>query len=107
MKVNAYPGCVYDCCPYTLCLTLFCVLAFGNKFPHKLLLFSLLSKLTVQESCSGEGIVRLTKSRSSNDTVGRLEVCASGLWGTVCKKEATNTLVKVVCRQLSHAADGK
>ena len=39
--------------------------------------------------------------------VGRLEVCAGGLWGTVCGRGATNTIVKVVCRQLLHAAGGR
>ena len=60
---------------------------------------------TVQESCSEEGTIRLTKSSVS--TAGRLEVCSGGTWGTVCGNTATTAAVaKVACRELDHAAEG-
>ena len=59
---------------------------------------------TAQEHCSGPNDIRLT--RYSSDRVGRLEVCAGGLWGTVCGNGATISLVKVACRQLDHATNG-
>ena len=57
-----------------------------------------------QESCSETDAIRLTRYLS--DRIGRLEVCAGGLWGTVCGNGATNALVKVACRQLNHATNG-
>ena len=60
---------------------------------------------TVQESCSEEGTIRLTKYSVS--TSGRLEVCSGGTWGTVCGDTGTTAAVaKVACRELDHAAEG-
>ena len=63
-----------------------------------------ISFISAQESCGGTDNIRLT--RFSSDTVGRLEVCEGGLWGTVCGNGATGALVKVVCRQLNNATTG-
>ncbi|CAI8020960.1 Scavenger receptor cysteine-rich type 1 protein M130 [Geodia barretti] len=57
-----------------------------------------------QESCNEPNAIRLT--RFSSDTMGRLEVCANGMWGTVCGNTATIALVRVACRQLNHAPGG-
>ena len=55
----------------------------------------------VQETCGSVDTIRL-----SSDGYGRLEVCSSGVWGTVCGNEATNSVAYVVCRELNHAAIG-
>ena len=57
------------------------------------------------QPCSDEGDVRLTSVGSEDDTIGRLEVCHEGVWGTVCD-DTTNVLAEVVCRQLNHRALG-
>ncbi|XP_021345095.1 neurotrypsin-like, partial [Mizuhopecten yessoensis] len=49
-------------------------------------------------NCSGQAPqhVRLVGGKHQ----GRLEVYHDGVWGTVCDDGATNTIAKVVCRQL-------
>ena len=59
---------------------------------------------TDRESCSDPEAIRLTKYIS--DTIGRLEVCSGGYWGSVCGIGATDAIAKVACRQLNHAATG-
>ena len=59
----------------------------------------------VQEPCSDGDTVRLTQF--SSETVGRLEVCSGGVWGTVCGNGTTiDTVATVVCKELDHAAEG-
>ena len=70
----------------------------------QLLALSWLTQIA-QESCSGTNGIRLT--RFSSDTMGRLEVCADGMWGSVCGNAATIDLVRVACRQLNHAPGGR
>ena len=63
------------------------------------------SRITAQESCSEEESIRLT--RYSSKSVGRLEVCVGGFWGTVCGNQATTAIVAVVCRQLFRDIRGR
>ena len=59
----------------------------------------------MQQLCSGSNSIRLTQFHSS-DTIGRLEVCAGGIWGSVCSNGVTAALAEVACRELNHAAGG-
>ena len=43
----------------------------------------------------------------SNETVGRVEVCKRGTWGSVCKKYFEVIDAKIVCRQLGLQEEGK
>ena len=53
-----------------------------------------------------DGSVRLVDGDNYNATAGRVEYCAGGLWGTVCRNNDDNNNVwgegdaLVVCRQL-------
>ena len=68
--------------------------------------------LPVREPCGTEDGVRLERfsedvSRYLPDSVGRLEVCSGGFWGSVCGIGAADTIADVVCTQLNHAIGGK
>ena len=52
---------------------------------------------TAGQSCSN-GALRLVGGRSSNE--GRVEICISGVWGTVCHSSWSSSDARVVCRQL-------
>ena len=56
-----------------------------------------------QQSCT-HGDVRLAGGSSNRE--GRLEVCISGVWGTVCYDGWGRTDSGVVCRQLGYAYEG-
>ena len=58
-----------------------------------------------ENSCSPENTLRLTKG-TSNYT-GRVELCLSGNWRTVCSSLFNDNAAQVVCRQLSFSAAGK
>ena len=47
-----------------------------------------------------DGDVRLSGGR--NDLEGRLEVCISNAWGTVCPGEFTSDEAGIVCRNLGY-----
>ena len=51
-----------------------------------------------------EGEVRLVGG--SNYTEGRVEICMSNEWGTVCDQQWNSTDASVVCRQLSLSSIG-
>ena len=59
----------------------------------------------MQQLCSGQNSIRLTQFHL-RDTIGRLEVCAGGIWGSVCSNRVTAALAEVACRELNHAARG-
>ena len=44
------------------------------------------------------GTIRLVDGRNSNE--GRVEICVSGVWGTVCRDSWGSNDARVVCRQL-------
>ena len=50
------------------------------------------------------GAIRLQGGSSSRE--GRVEVCVSNEWGTVCDQIWDDTDASVVCRQLRMSSDG-
>lgn len=60
--------------------------------------------LIIVSGCA-EGDIRLRGG--SNYTEGRLEICLSNEWGTVCNRMWDDTDARVVCRQLGLSLSGK
>lgn len=52
-----------------------------------------------------DGKVRL--SDSSNELIGRVEVCVNGTWTTICDAHWNDSDATVICRQLGHSNYGK
>ena len=68
---------------------------------HKYILFYL--------DCS-DGDLRLignNHQQGNNPQEGRVEVCYSGVWGTVCNVNWNAADAAVVCNQLGHSTIGK
>ena len=72
-------------------------LVVGVLGPYFMMLLS-----TAAQSCSN-GVLRLVGGRSSNE--GRVEICISGVWGTVCHSGWSSSDARVVCRQLGFPLD--
>ena len=51
------------------------------------------------------GQLRLVGSNIPNE--GRVEICISNVWGTVCDDSWSSTDATVVCRQLGYSAQGQ
>ena len=51
-----------------------------------------------------EGDIRL--ANGTNSMEGRVEICLSNEWGTVCDQSWDSTDAGVVCRQLEQASSG-
>ena len=51
-----------------------------------------------------EGAIRLVSG--TNNMEGRIEICHSNVWGTVCDDFWNSNDAVVVCRQLGYPTDG-
>ncbi len=61
--------------------------------------------LTTFAGCT-EGDIRLIGRASDNTTEGRVEICLSNEWGTVCDQLWDETDAGVICRQLGLSNTG-
>ena len=68
-------------------------------------LYSLGPTVPVTDSNCTNGSVRLVGGL--NEGEGRVEICFSSQWGTVCDNSFTSPDAKVVCRQLGYPTIGR
>ena len=59
---------------------------------------------TTERSNCSDGDVRLVNG--SNPLEGRVEVCISNAWGTVCDRTFSEDEAIVICNQLGHTING-
>lgn len=71
----------------------------------KQLCFTIKNLLIILLDCT-EGSIRLMPYNSYLETVGRVEVCVDGTWGSICHRFFTDNDAQVVCRQLGYTALG-
>ena len=56
-----------------------------------------------EDPCNDTGTIRLSLIPSNDTgTLGRLEVCYDGYWGSVCDYTPDKVTADVACRQLGH-----
>ena len=60
--------------------------------------------LSTRDTSCCDGIVTLAGGSLSNE--GRVEICQSGEWKTVCDNNWGENEARVVCRQLGHTTQG-
>lgn len=79
-----------------------------GKDTFNVIFLTCFSHIIVQESCNIDSEIRLTQF--SSDTFGRLEMCSSGKWGSVCSRVTTTdniNIANIACQELGHAPRGK
>ena len=64
-----------------------------------------ITAVSIASQCSREGHVRLVNGTTLQE--GRLEVCISSSWGTVCHNGWNFAHARVVCRQLKYQDNGE
>ena len=69
-----------------------------------ILIFKFIFVYFVVVKCK-RGDIRL--AGSSYSTIGRLEVCRNGTWGTVCSNSFDDKDASVVCKQLGYTPYGE
>ena len=72
---------------------------------HPPALILMMLGLRCAQPCTAAGQVRLVGG--TNNLEGRVEICASGTWSTVCDDFWSEAEAKIVCQQLGYPSDGE